>query len=110
MESINIKKILSKIRIPKRKEFRTISAKSHHDWKMILILFFVLSLLFVVGNTYFFFKINKGEIFINPTEEAGEEGVISEKKLEGAVDFFEDRQIRLERLQSEIPTIIDPSL
>ncbi len=110
MKSIDFKKIFLKIKAPKRKEFRTISSKAHHDWKFILISFFILSTLVVSLNTYIFFEISKGEIFVKEIESGLGSEVISEKNLENAVRFFEERQIRFDRLQIEKPVIPDPSL
>jgi hypothetical protein len=110
LKSFNAKKFFSKFRIPERKEFRTISAKSQHDWKLIVISFFILSFVAIAGNVYLFLEINSGGLFVSSTITATSSEVVSKKNLEDTVSFFNNRQARLDDLKKNKPNFPDPSL
>lgn len=112
MKIPDIKKILSRIRFPRLADYRTISDKAHHDWKIIIVLFIIFSLATIAGNFLFFQQVDRGALFIQPSGEvpAANADVVSKKNLEDTVQFFRERQARLEDLKTIKPSVPDPSL
>ncbi len=107
IHKFDFKKTISNIRLPKRTEFRTISAKAHHDWKLMVLAFIFLSCLAIAGNFYLFWQIDN-ETYEDTSGNAPS-GVVSQKNLEDTVAFFKNRQARLEDLQNHKPQVPDPS-
>ena len=110
MKTPNFKNILSHIHLPKRTEFRTISAKARHDWKLIVVFFITLSLCVMGGNFYLFKQIDSGKIFDTSNASTTSASVVSKKNLEDTVQFFRERQARFEDLKTIKPSVPDPSL
>jgi hypothetical protein len=112
MKIPDIKKILSRIRIPRLADYRTISDKAHHDWKIIIVLFMLFSLGAIAGNYIFFEQVDNGALFVETAagESAESIDVVSKKNLEDTVQFFKEKQARLEDLKTMKPSVADPSL
>jgi hypothetical protein len=110
MKSFNIKKIFAKLRSHKRTEYKTISSKAHHDWKTMVIMFFFLWIVVIFGSGYIFIKINKGEIFLIESKIESKQSSVDKKLLETTVASFEGRKIEFEKLKTEKPKTVDPSL
>lgn len=112
MKTLNFKKIISKIHLPRVTDFRTIGDKAHHDWKIIIVLFIIFSLVTIFGNYLFFQEVDDGSIFVQTetVESTVNTDVVSKKNLEDTVQFFKERQARLEDLKTIKPSVPDPSL
>jgi hypothetical protein len=109
MKSFDIKKLLSHAHLHRRGEFPTIGEKARHDWKVILISFFLIVTALIITHSLLFVRVERGE-FLNPSsEEVVTEDAVSREELEGAVQFFEEREMRLEALRVEKPVVVDPS-
>ncbi len=110
MKSFDIKKILNSIHLPQRHEYKTISSKAHHDWKMMVLSCFVLSAFSIAGNIYFFAKINNGSLFSAEAAAEPVSDVVSKKNLEDTVVFFKNKQARFEDLKTLKPSVVEPSM
>ncbi len=110
LSDFSIKHIWSNLREPRKSEFRTISTKAHHDWKVILFGFLLVSIAVMVINMLLFFRINSGELFSPASPVSVRSGVVSKKNLEDTVKFFAERQTHLQELKTTKPTVADPSL
>lgn len=102
---------LKKIKIPKnlfKREYKAISDKARHDWKIMIIFFLLVYVAITIVNFFIFFEIDKGEIFsVSPQSETRENSV-NKKLLEETVNIFESKRIKFENLRSV--SIPDPSL
>lgn len=110
--SQNLKKYFSGIsfKSPRRRDYKTIGEKAHHDWRYILI-FFILATFCAIGlGAFIFVKVGKGEIFsvVNKKEEI--RSSISEKRIADVIEQFENRRTHLESLKNSPPKSIDPSI
>jgi len=108
MKSINLKKYLGRLTF--RREFRTISSKAHHDWRIMLVFFFLLWIATVLGSLYIFVQIDRGDIFVAENKQEENPVTISKKLLEDTVEVFEGRKIKLEQLETKRSSLSDPSL
>jgi hypothetical protein len=110
MKIPNLKNIFSKFTFHKKTEYKTISEKSNHDWKMILLGFIFLAIIMLSGSLYMFIGVSKGDIFL--VEQKPENTVLSINKsdLASTIKFFETRKAHLEALKATRPTVGDPSL
>ncbi len=108
----NIKKYISSISLKPKKssEYKTISDKANHDWRLMLLLFifFVIGVVFL--DAFIFVKASKGEIFLAVEKSEEARAPLSEKRLGDAVEQFESRRKNLEGLKLNPPTTTDPSL
>jgi len=105
----DIKNWFKKINL-KKKEFANLSSKAAYDWKIMLILFFLMVVLIAGLNIFLFLKINSGDIFIsNGTREASEAS-INKEDLNRVITLFADKTINLEILRKEKRASFDPSL
>ena len=109
MKSFNFKKILSQAHLHKRGEFPTIGEKARHDWKGILISFFLIVAALITTHTLLFVRVDRGEFLNESSEEIITEETVSREGLEKVVQFFEERQMKLEALRAEKPIVVDPS-
>ena len=110
MKSFDIKKIVSRIHLPQRHEYRTISSKAHHDWMLMVILCFLLSLVSIGWNLYLFQELSTGSMHTEASVSDQVTGVVSKKNLEDTVAFFAKKQARLEDLKTQKPNTVDPSM
>lgn len=110
MKKIDFKKLLVKLKPTRRREFKTISAKAHFDWRIMVITFFFFWLAIILGSIYMFVKTDNGDIFQVSKEENTGQPVISQKLIEETVQFFEEKKAELERTKNEGSKIVDPSL
>jgi hypothetical protein len=110
MKKINFKKLLSQMHLPKKKEYRTISGKGQHDWKILSISFLIVALLVIAGNTLLFLKVNNPETASDLSGTNVTSNTISQKNLENTVQFFQARATRLTELKLNKPNVTDPSL
>jgi hypothetical protein len=110
MRDINIKKILQKLSFIKKGEYRSISSKVHHDWKIMLITFFVLWVFIIILSTFFFSEISKGEIFTNQSNPTDAKLILDTKSLNDTVTLFESRIQNINDVKTQKMSIPDPSL
>lgn len=110
MKLSHIKTSFTHIRIPKRGEYRTISSKAHHDWKMMVVGFILLSAVAIAGNFYLFWQISNSSFSADSSTVAPSQDTVSKKNLEDTVTFFKNRQARLLDLQTNKPSAPDPAL
>lgn len=107
---INFDTIKIKLKSLRKGEYRTISAKAHHDWKIMVIVCICGIFVAIAWNVYLFFQIDGGiELSSGETENTSSE-VVSKKNLEDTVQFFKERQARLEDLKTIKPDVTDPSM
>jgi hypothetical protein len=79
------------------------------DWQRILGVFFV-GLLIVVGiNTYFFMKLNRGEIFNQGKTEPGTSEIINRKELSDINAYYDAKAIKADSITASTTVPIDPS-
>lgn len=111
LQNINIKEIIGKIKnLFLKKEYRTISDKARHDWKSMMIGFFVAGIILVVVSTMLFFRVSSGEQFIPDAYIATETKPFDEKALLESVEEFRNKKVHLEDLKQNPPQVSDPSL
>lgn len=94
----------------KPSEYRTISAKAHHDWRIIIMLFAVLGVCIVAGNVMLFRKIASGEHFSTPIPIPSSRTQVSEKALQTTIDYYEAKAQKLGEIKTNPPNSSDPSL
>ncbi len=107
-KTFNLKKYFGKLKF--HHDYKTISSKAHHDWRIMLVTFFFLWIAIVLGSLYMFVQIDRGEIFTSQTTQEENQATVSKKLLEETVEFFEGRKIKLEQLQTQKSIPADPSL
>lgn len=105
-----IKTYFSTLSLKPRREFKTISDKADYDWRVILVIFILLSVLAVSVGTFLFIKVSKGEIFTVIGRREDAKSVINERGLKNVIDFFESRKKHVEELKTKPRTTEDPSL
>lgn len=110
MKSFDIKKITAHLTLPKRREYRSVSAKAHHDWKMMLVSFFFLWVIIFSLSLFLFFQIEGGKIFQTSVPVVEAKPVINKKILDDVVNSYEARRIHSEELKTQKTNIQDPSL
>ncbi len=109
MKSLDMKQLFSQIHLPKREEFRTIGEKARHDWKFILISFFLLGGAFVTTHSLLFIRVDRGEFLNSAPEETSSEEMVKREDLERVIIFFEEKESQFETLRSGMPVVVDPS-
>ena len=110
MKNFNLHIIIEKFQAMRHGEYRTISAKAHHDWKIMVMSFTVLVGITITINIYLFLQINSGTSLGGGQTVATSTGVVSKKNLEETVQFFQERKARLEDLKTIKPDVVDPSM
>jgi len=109
MKPFDIKKLFSKLPTFKKLEFRSVSAKAHFDWKVMIILFFFIWIGIIVYSTKIFFDVDKGAFFTTETSEIQTTPIINKKTLEAVVSIFEEKNKKIEELKVSSPSVPDPS-
>lgn len=109
LKNLDLKNIFSKSKEP-QSDFPNLSMKAAHDWKMILLIFFVLMFVVVGLNLLLFIKISEGEAFGKNISSGSEEATIDISSLGGIVSSFEEKEKRTELIIEESTASIDPSL
>lgn len=102
--------LLQKLRSSGRAEFRSISDKASHDWKAIVIIFAVLSLITIGGGLYMFVQIAKGKLFQGNSVKATEIKKINQKDLDRVIEFFNTKKQVFDGLSDRVGVVEDPSL
>jgi membrane associated rhomboid family serine protease len=109
MKPLNFKNFFSKMKPTRRREFRSISEKAHFDWRLILICFFVATVLSVAGSVYIFIQVSRGEIFEVVPSDINSKVTIDIELLKSEVETFDGRKSFIENLSNmDIP--LDPSI
>lgn len=107
---INFESIKAKLISIRRGEYRTISAKAHHDWKIMVVVGMCGIFVAIAGNVYLFFQVDNGTALNDGGVQNQSSDVVSKKNLEDTVLFFKERQARLEDLKTIKPDVVDPSM
>ncbi len=107
---VRIKTYFSTFSLKPRREFKTISDKADYDWRVILVIFILLSVSAVSVGTFLFIKVSKGEIFAVIGKREDAKSVINERGLKNVIDFFESRRTHVEELKKQPRITEDPSL
>jgi hypothetical protein len=110
MKSFDFKKLTASLKLPKRGEYKSISAKAQHDWKIMLVSFFVLWIIIISLSMFLFFQIEGGKIFQTNAQQVENKPVINKAVLEDVVNSFEAKKARGEGLKTQKLNIPDPSL
>lgn len=108
--NIDLKTILQKLHIPKRAEYRTISAKAHHDWKLITILSALLIIIVVLYNVSLFSKVTHDETTTPTSARTLSREAVSQKTLQDTIDYYKAKSEKLSELKTSRPNTYDPSL
>jgi hypothetical protein len=109
MKDIRIKEIFSKLKRGPT-EYRTVSSKAHHDWKFMIIFFFLAWILIMAGSMYIFIEISRGEIFTVSALSNDKKNTLDKKVLESTVDYYESKKVKLNELKTVRSTTPDPSI
>ena len=107
---INFKKFLkNKIFLHKHYEPHTIGEKAHDDWRVLLIISFILVVLTLLFSIYTFRKVtNKNFLF--STEGKDKENItLDEEKLNEILETLNNRQNNLENIFNNNHVVRDPS-
>lgn len=109
---ISIKDILGRFKKIsfKKKEFVNLSSKAAYDWKIMLILFFLMGILIAGLNIFLFLKINRGDIFRSDGSQEASEASIDKEELNKIITLFANKEINLNLLREEKRASFDPSL
>lgn len=110
MKSFDFKKITASLKFLKRGEYKSISAKAEHDWKIMLVSFFVLWIIIISLSMFLFFQIEGGQIFKTDVPQVENKPAINKVVLEDVVNSFEAKKVRGEGLKNQKLNIPDPSL
>jgi hypothetical protein len=110
MKLPNFKNIFSRFSFHKRGQYKTISEKSNHDWKIIIVSFIILAIIILAGSLYMFIGVSRGDIFLVEQKTEGVVQTINKDELANTVKFFESRKAHFEELKANRPTVGDPSL
>ena len=106
----NFKSLLQKLRPQNGGEFRTISEKASHDWKVMVLVFALLSLIAIGGGLYMFVLIAKGELFQDVGTKASEIKMINQKDLDKVIKFFDTKKQVFDGVAGSASEVGDPSL
>jgi len=109
MKSFDIKKLFTKLSTFKKLEFRSVSAKAHFDWKVMIILFFFVWIGIILYSTKVFFDVDKGTFFTTEKVEVQTTSIINKKTLDTVVKVFEEKNKKMEELKISSPSVADPS-
>jgi hypothetical protein len=110
MKNFDIKKILASLKPTPQKQYRSISAKAHHDWKVVILLFSLVWVAVFLASLYIFFVINNGDFFQNDTVVTPPQTTINKKALSDTVDFYSTKAQKLNQLETNPPKVVDPSI
>jgi hypothetical protein len=80
------------------------------DWQKIIISSFVLCLVLVIIDGYFFYKINKGELFSGTAMEEQSLPTLDQNSLKSMNATYDTREQKIESLKTTTDIPIDPSL
>lgn len=106
----NFQTLFQKLRPGNRGEFRTISEKASHDWKQMVLVFALFSLIAIGGGLYTFVLIARGELFQGDGVQVAEIKKINQKELDSVIKFFDTKKQVLEGLSDRTSQVGDPSL
>lgn len=110
MKKFDIKKILGSLKPAPKKQYRSVSAKAHHDWKMVIFFFSLVWVAVFLASLYIFFVINNGDLFQKDTETPSAQTTINKKALSDTVNFYSTKASKLQQLESNPPKAVDPSI
>jgi hypothetical protein len=102
--------LLQKLKPSNRAEFRTISEKASHDWKVMVLVFALLSLITIGGGLYMFVQIAKGKLFQGNNVQVAEIKKINQKDLDRVIEFFDTKKQVFDGLSDRVGVVEDPSL
>jgi hypothetical protein len=101
------------------KQFHKLLAKKprgHHEidperaWKQIVLTFAIINLLVIGLNSFLFWKISRGEIFINIQSPSAPAHTLDRTELTQTVNYYDAQAAKLQTLESAKPALADPSL
>lgn len=110
MKGIDIKKIFKKFVQLRDKDKLKMEITPHTDWRMLIIVFVVIVIIVAGASFYIFVQIEKDEIFTAQGDNKPKEKIITASKLKDTINQFEQKKAQLEKLRTERPHIVDPSL
>lgn len=80
------------------------------DWRVLFILFIVLSFCVLAFNGVMLYRINAGEIFLAEKKDSQAVRTIDRAKLKALTDQFNASDRRFEDLKVRKPALVDPGL
>jgi hypothetical protein len=79
------------------------------DWQRLIAIFSIIALVIVGVDGYFFYKINKGELFTAEKSTSSVE-LFDRSTLTKDNEYYSAKETRLSELKNSEPSVIDPSL
>lgn len=110
MNLSQLQTLFQKLKSRSRGEFRTISDKAGHDWKSMVLIFAILSLITIGGGLYVFVQIAKGRLFQGNGAKVTEIKKINQKDLDRVIQLFDTKKQILDGLSDRVGVMEDPSL
>jgi hypothetical protein len=78
------------------------------DWKKILSAFFIFMVIIVMATTYVFYKLTRGELFVQSSTASSTAQILDKNQLKKINSFYDAREERLKQLESSTDISIDP--
>jgi len=80
------------------------------DWKIIFLISTLLFFGALISHGYFFFKVNKGDLFKVEVEMVDKNPKVNEKELNMTLEYFNKKKARFEEIQKNGLGSFDPAL
>ena len=80
------------------------------DWKIIIIFFFIVNFFMMGLSLYVFAKMSRGEFFADSSEINSNLKKIDLSPSQDVINYYSDRQEKLNQLNIKYSGAIDPSL
>mgnify|MGYP001566676127 CR=1 FL=1 len=106
----NFKKNIGKFFRRKRESFEPKEINFQRDWRVVVAIFILLSIVAVSFGVYAYREINQGDFFNNPNKEEIIIESIDRSELAKAIEFYDSKKRIFQEVKSKKPEIVDPSL
>jgi len=92
MNSLNIKKIFSKVFSSKKEKKFGLHSNLERDWKIIMILFLIINIMSLIYCYYFFYRIISEDIFSTKEESILATDFFDKDKLIKNLEIFKNKE------------------
>lgn len=110
MRNFKFKKIFGKVFNNRSEAYKKEEVNPRRDWKIVAIIFILISFGIIVFDTYVYWIISKGGFFVSSSKEAIPIESIDRSELAKVIKFYEDREKFFQEVKSKKAEIVDPSI
>lgn len=93
-----------------KRRLATLGRNPELDWRVLFVLFVVVSFCLLAFNGVMLYRINAGEIFLAEKKDSQAVRTIDRAKLKALTDRFTASDRRFAELKARKPALVDPGL